>query len=38
MKDLNKIFKWLMWLLFAVSVGILVWGNGEGIPFNSCRG
>jgi len=25
MKDLNKIFKWLMWLVFAVSGGILAW-------------
>ncbi len=32
MKDLNKIFKWLMWLLFAVSVGLIVWGVSVGYP------
>lgn len=32
MKNINKIFKWLMWLLFAVSVGILVWGMVKGFP------
>ena len=32
MKNLNKLFKWLMWLLFAVSVGILVFGVVKGYP------
>ncbi len=32
MKDLNKIFKGLMWLLFAVSVGLIVWGIAKGYP------
>lgn len=32
MKDLNKIFKGLMWLLFAVSVGLIVWGIWKGYP------
>lgn len=32
MKDLNKLFKGLMWLLFAVSVGILLWGVVKGYP------
>mgnify|MGYP006956080413 CR=1 FL=1 len=38
MKDLNKIFKWLMWLLFAVSVGILVWGVVKGYPTSAAEG
>ena len=38
MKDLNKIFKWLMWLLFAVSVGILVWGMVKGYPTSAAQG
>lgn len=38
MKDLNKIFKWLMWLLFAVSVGILVWGMVKGYPSTPAEG
>ncbi len=32
MKDFSKIFKYLMWLLFAVSVGIIVWGAWVGYP------
>lgn len=32
MKDLNKLFKWLMWLLFAISVGLIVWGLSVGYP------
>lgn len=32
MKNLNKIFKWLMWLLFAISVGIIAWGLIAGYP------
>ena len=38
MKDLNKIFKWLMWQLFAVSVGILVWGMVKGFPSTPAEG
>ena len=38
MKDLNKIFKWLMWLLFAVSIGILVWGMVKGFPTSAAEG
>lgn len=38
MKSLNKIFKWLMWLLFAVSVGILVWGMVKGYPTSAAEG
>ena len=38
MKDLNKIFKWLMWLLFAVSVGILVFGVVKGYPTSAAEG
>lgn len=38
MKDLNKLFKWLMWLLFAVSVGILVWGMAVGYPSSPAQG
>ena len=37
MKNLNKIFKWLMWLLFAVSVGILVWGMVKGYPTSAAE-
>lgn len=32
MKNLNKIFKWLMWALIIVSVVILVWGFAKGYP------
>jgi len=32
MKDFSKIFKGLMWLLFIVSVGIIVWGIATGYP------
>lgn len=32
MKDFNKLFKWLMWLLFIISVGIIVWGIAKGYP------
>ena len=38
MKNINKIFKWLMWLLFAVSVGILVWGLVKGFPTSAGQG
>ena len=38
MKNINKIFKWLMWLLFAVSVGILVWGMVKGFPTSAAQG
>ena len=38
MKDLNKLFKWLMWLLFAVSVAILVWGMVKGFPTSAAQG
>ena len=38
MKNINKIFKWLMWLLFAVSVGILVWGMVKGFPTSAAHG
>lgn len=38
MKNINKIFKWLMWLLFAVSVGILVWGMVKGFPTSAAEG
>lgn len=32
MKNLNKIFKWLMVVLIVVSVAILVWGFAVGYP------
>ena len=38
MKNINKIFKSLMWLLFAVSVGILVWGMVKGFPTSAAEG
>ena len=38
MKNLNKLFKWLMWLLFAVSVGILVFGVVKGYPTSAAEG
>lgn len=38
MKNLNKLFKWLMWLIFAVSVGILVFGVVKGYPTSAAEG
>ena len=32
MKNLNKIFKWLMLALILIGVGILVWGFATGYP------
>lgn len=32
MKNINKIFKWLMWALIIVSVVLLLWGFGKGYP------
>jgi len=34
MKNYSKIFKWLMWALVLVSVGVLVWGFVTGFESN----
>lgn len=34
MKNYSKIFKWLMWALVLISVGVLVWGSVTGFESN----
>lgn len=34
MKNYSKIFKWLMWALVLVSVGVLIWGFVTGFESN----